>query len=67
MQFLDMCKEQVGRSKGSDCSVHWNEVGHLTHGIHNVHDCIITMRLQEFNNEVNTDGVPTELCNRERS
>ena len=67
MQFPDMCKEQVGRSEGSDCSVCRNEVGHLTHGIHNVHDRIITMRLREFNDEVDADGVPMELWNREWS
>ena len=67
MQFPDMHEEQVGRSEGSDRSVHQNEVGHLTHRIYNIHDCIVAMRFQEFNNEVDADGVPTELRNRERS
>ena len=67
MQFPDMHEEQVGHSEGSDCSVRWNEVGHLTHGIYNIHDCIIAMRFWEFNNEVDADGVPTELWNREQS
>ena len=67
MQFPDMCEEQAGHSKGSDSSVRWNEVGHLIHGIHNVHDCIITMRLWEFDDEFNADGVPMELQNREQS
>ena len=67
MQFPDMCEEQAGRSKGSDHSVCQNEVGHPTHGIHNVHDHIVAMRFQEFDNEVDADGVPTELRNRERS
>ena len=67
MQFPDMCEEQAGRSEGSHHSVCWNEVGHLTHGIHNVHDCIVAVRLQEFNNEVDADGVPMELQNREQS
>ena len=67
MQFPDMCKEQVGCSEGCDCSVCWNEVGHLTHGIHNIHDHVVAMRLQELNNEVNADGVPMELQNREKN
>ena len=67
MQFPDMCEKQAGGSKGSDCSVCWNEVGHLTHGIHNIHDCIVAVRFQEFDNEVNADGVPMELWNGERS
>ena len=67
MQFPDMCKEQVGRSMGCDHSMCWNEVGHLTHGIHNVHDCIIAVRLWKLDNEVNADGVPMELQDRERS
>ena len=45
MQFLDMCKEQVGYSEGCDHSVCQNEVVHLTHGVHNIHDCIVAMRL----------------------
>ena len=67
VQFPDMCKEQAGRSEGCDCGVCWNEVGHLAYRIHNIHDCIIAMRLWELNDEVNTDGVPTELQNREQS
>ena len=67
MQFPDMCKEQVGCSKGCDHSMCQNEVGHLAHGIHNIHDHIITMRLWELDDEVNTDGVPMELQKRERS
>ena len=67
MQFSDMCEEQAGRSEGSDCSMRQNEVGHLTHRIHNVHDHVITMSLWEFNDEVDADGVPMELWNREWS
>ena len=67
MEFPDMCEEQVGHSEGSDCSVCQNKVGHLTHGIHNVHDHIVAVRLWEFDNEVNADGVPMELWNREWS
>ena len=67
MQFPDMCEEQVGHSECSDHSVCRNEVGHLTHGIHNIYDCIVAMSLQEFDNEVHTDNVPTELQNREQS
>ena len=65
MQFPDMHKEQVGRSKGCDCSMCQNEVGHLTHRVHDTPDCVIAMRLQELNNEVNADGVPMELWDRE--
>ena len=67
MEFPDMCEEQVGCSKSSDRSVCRNEVGHLTHGIHNIHDCIIAVRFREFDNEVDADGVPMELQNREQS
>ena len=67
MQFPGMCKEQVGHSKGHDWCVCWNEVGHLTHGVHDIHDCIVAMRLQELDSEVNADGVPTELWDREWS
>ena len=67
MQFPDMCKEQVGCSKGCDCRMCQNEVGHLAHGIHNIHDCVIAMRLWELDNEVDADGVPMELWNREQS
>ena len=67
MQFPDMCEEQVGRSEGGDHSVRQNEVGHLTHRIYNIHDCIVAVRFWEFDNEVNADGVPTELWNREQS
>ena len=62
-----MCKEQVGHSEGCDCSVCQNEVGHLAHRIHNIHDCIIAMRLWELNNEVDADGVPMKLWIREWS
>ena len=65
MQFPDMCKEQVGCSRGYDHCVCWNEVGHLTHRVYDIHDCIIAMRLQELDNEVNTDGVPMELWDGE--
>ena len=67
MQFPDMCKEQAGHSEGCDHSMCWNEVGHLAHGIHNIHDCVVAVRLQELDDEINADGVPTELWNRERS
>ena len=67
MQFPNTCEEQVGRSEGSDRSVRWNEVGHLTHGIYNIHDCIVAVRFWEFNNEVDADGVPMELRNGEWS
>ena len=67
MQFPDMCKEQAGCSEGCDHGVCQNEVGHLAYRIHNIHDHIIAMRLWELNNEVNTDGVLTELQNGERS
>ena len=45
----------------------WNEVVHLAYRIHDIHDHIVAMRLWEFDNEVNTDGVPMELRNREWS
>ena len=65
MQFPDMYREQAGCSEGCDHSVCQNELGHLTHGIHNIHDHIVAMRLWELNNEVDADGVPMELWNRE--
>ena len=67
MQLPDMCKEQVGHSEGCDRSMCWNEVGHLTHGIHNIHDRIVAVRLWELDNEINADGVSMELWNREWS
>ena len=67
MQFPDMHKEQVGRSEGCDHSVCQNEVGHLTHGVCNIHDHVIAMRLWELNDEVNADCVPMGLWNREQN
>ena len=67
MQFPDMCKAQASRSEGCDRSMRQNEVGHLTHGIYNIHDCIVAVRLWELDDEVNADGVPMELQNREWS
>ena len=60
-----MCKEQMGHSEGHDHHVCWNEVGHLTHRVYDIHDHVIVMRLWELNNEVNADGIPMELWDGE--
>ena len=52
VQLPDMYKEQAGRSEGCDHSMCQNEVGHLTHGIHNIHDLIVAVRLWELDNEI---------------
>ena len=67
MQLLDVHKEQAGCSKGCDHSVCWNKVGHITHGVHNIHDHVVAVRLWELNDEVDADGVPTGLWNREQN
>ena len=43
-----------------------NDVRHLAHGVYDIHDHVIAVRLWEFNYEVDTDGVPMGLWSWEQ-
>ncbi len=63
MKLPDVSKVQIGipsRCSGSD---HFDEVSPLTDRVDHYHHRIITTRLRELDNEVNTDDVPTLLRN----
>jgi hypothetical protein len=52
MQLPHAVPELLSRPNG--CDVNRQEMGSLTEGVYYYHDCIITIRLQKFNNKVDT-------------
>lgn len=54
MQLPHAVPELLSRPNGCDGGVNWQEMGSLTEGVYYCHDCIITIRLQKFNNKVDT-------------
>jgi len=59
VEFLDIIEEELGCSLCCDCCVRWNEV-------YSFGDSIMSRGLQEFNHEIDTEGILPCVQNRER-
>jgi len=66
MELPDMMKKESGCSFRCNHCVCWNEVYSLGDGIHDGHDSVMSGGLQEFDHEINTEGIPPCVQNGER-
>jgi hypothetical protein len=65
MVFPDLPEVQAGGAFGRDGGMHRNEVRAFSYTVDDVHNCVISMGLRQFDYEVNTDRVPwCRLCLR---
>jgi hypothetical protein len=58
MVFPDLPEVQIGGAFGRDGGMRRNEVRMFSYAVNDVHNCVISMGLGQFNYEVNTDRVP---------
>jgi len=66
MELPDMVKKESGCSFRYNRYVRQNEVYSLGDGIHDGHDSVMSGGLQEFDHEINTEGIPLCIQNGER-
>jgi len=60
VELPDMVKKESGCSFRYNRCVRQNKVYSLGDGIHDGHDSVMSGGLQEFDHEINTEGIP--LC-----
>jgi hypothetical protein len=58
MVFPDIPEVESGCTFSSDGGVRRNKVRALSYTVDDIHNCVITMGLRQFNNEVNADHIP---------
>jgi len=66
VEFPDMVKKESGYSFCCNHCVRQNKVYSLGDGIHNGHDGVMSGGLQEFDHEINTEGIPPCIWNGEQ-
>jgi len=65
VELPDMVKKESGCSFHCNHCVRWNKVYSLGDGIHDGHDGVMSGGLQEFDHEINTEGIPPCIQNKE--
>jgi len=66
VELPDMMKEESGCSFHCNRCMRRNEVYSLGDGIHDGHNSVMSGGLQEFDHEINTEGIPPCIQNREQ-
>jgi len=66
VKLPDMVKKESGCSFCCNRYVRRNEVYSLGDGIHDGHDSVMSGGFREFDHEINTEGIPLCIQNRER-
>jgi len=66
MEFPNVMEEESGCFFCCDRRVHWNEVYSFGDSIHDRHNGVMSGGLWEFDQKINTEGVPLCIQNREQ-
>ena len=65
MVFPDVSEIELRSPSGGQSNDYTDEVAPFGHGIHYDHNGILPIRLWQFHYEIDTDGVPRSIWDRE--